>query len=133
MLPLRIYHIAFVASSLDAARKFYEKLGLTASAVEDDPVDKFRCCVVQVDGVKIMLMEPTDPDGPVGRYLTKRGEGFHHLAFRVPDCRAAFNALSEQGVEFFGTQPREQSYEVGAFIKPSSAQGILVELVQPKP
>lgn len=133
MPPISVYHIAFVVSSLDAARQFYDKLGLTASAVEEDPVDKFRCCVVQVDAVKIMLMEPTDPGGPVGRYLAKRGEGFHHLAFRVPDCRAAFQALRENGVEFFGSAPREQSYEVGAFIKPSAAQGILVELVQPKP
>lgn len=131
-MPYRVYHVAFVVSSLDRARRFYETLGLEVSEVEEDPVDKFRCCVVNVQGVKLLLMEPTDADGPVGRYLAKRGEGFHHLAFEVPDCRAAFRELSARGIELFGAQPREQSYEIGAFIKPTSACGILVELVEPK-
>lgn len=127
-----IYHVAFVVSSLDRVRQFYEKLGLRGSETEEDPVDKFRCFTLNVNGVKLLLMQPTDPDGPVGRHLAKCGEGFHHLAFQVPDCRAAFAELTARGIEFFGSQPREQSYEIGAFIKPKSACGILVEIVQPK-
>lgn len=128
----RVYHIAFVVSSLTRARRFYESLGLPISAVEEDSVDKFRFFVVAVDGIKLMMMEPTHPDGPVGRYLAKHGEGFHHLALKVPDCREAFINLRGRGIEFFGTEPREQSYEIAAFIKPRSSSGILVEIVEPK-
>lgn len=131
-MSYRVYHIAFVVSSLDGPRRFSERLGLSVSAVEEDPVDKFRSFVVTMGEVKLLFMEPTDRDGPVGRYLAKRGDGFHHLAFEVPDCRAAFAELAGRGIEFFGTEPREQSYEIGAFIKPDSAAGILVELVEPK-
>lgn len=132
-MTAQVYHVAFVVASLERARQFYEKLGLCVSETEEDPVDQFRCFTINVNGVKLLLMQPTDADGPVGRYLARRGEGFHHLAFEVPDCRAAFAELTARGIEFFGSQPREQSYEIGAFIKPDSACGILVEIVQPKP
>lgn len=131
-MTYRFYHVAFVVTSLDRARRFYEALALPVSEVEEDPVDKFRYFVANAEGVKLLLMEPTDPDGPIGRYLAKRGEGFHHLAFEVPDCRAAFAKLADRGIEFFGMQPREQSYEIAAFITPTSACGILVELVERK-
>ncbi len=129
---MRIYHVAFVVTSLETARRFAERLGLPVSPVEEDAVDRFRGFVATADGVKLLFMEPTDPDGPVGRHLARRGEGFHHLAFQVPDCRAARATLAARGVRFFGAEPREQSYEVAAFIRPESAAGILVELVQPK-
>ena len=130
---MNINHIGIVTDSLARSIEFYKKLGFDAKDEHEDLVDKFRGAVIEVDGLQLLLMEPTDPEGPIGRYLAKRGPGFHHMAFQVPDCRNAFRELRDKGVDFFWEEPREQSYEVGAFIKPSSAGGVLIEIVEPKP
>ncbi len=131
-MECRFYHVAFVVRDLDAGLALWRALGFEGSASKEDPVDGFRWSNVDLRGVSIMLMAPTDPDGPVGRFLARHGEGFHHLAIETPDCRATVDELRRRGTAFFGAEPREQSYEIAAFAKPTSTHGILLEIVQPK-
>jgi methylmalonyl-CoA/ethylmalonyl-CoA epimerase len=79
----------------------------------------------------IELIEPLDPDTPVGRFLQKRGQGLHHIAYRVPDLPAALSKMEEEGFDLIDREPRPGSrgHQV-AFLHPRSTGGILMELVQ---
>src|SRR5581483_8198335 len=111
--------------------RFYEKaIGLRASAVESIPREKTRVAMLHVGESRIELLEPTDPDSPIGRFLAKHGGGIHHISLRVPALEQAVRQLKESGAEVISAEPG-----VGAgghryvFIHPRSTGGVLLELV----
>jgi LAO/AO transport system kinase len=125
-------HVAIAVESLAGAAAFYERvLGLTVSDTESIPTEKTRVAMLPVGDSRIELMEPTDPDSPIARSLARRGPGLHHISLRVPDLDAAIERLRRNGIKIIHAEPG-----IGAgghryiFIHPSSAGGVLVELVE---
>jgi methylmalonyl-CoA/ethylmalonyl-CoA epimerase len=117
----------------DAARfaaLFADWLGLDTD--EPETVGLHRLRFVGAGGATLELVEPISDEAPVAKFLAKRGEALHHLCFRVPDITAAIAALRQKGVQFIDDQPRAGAHGSRiAFIHPSSAGGLLIELKQP--
>ena len=129
-----IDHLGIAVRSLQQARKFYEQLGLTVVSEEVVPHEKVRVAMVPVGESRIELLEPTGPDSVIARFLEKRGEGLHHVALHVPDLAHAVETLKATGTRFIS-----EEIKIGAgghlyvFVHPSSAGGVLLELVQDQP
>jgi methylmalonyl-CoA/ethylmalonyl-CoA epimerase len=115
-------------SSLDEARPLYERLsGAVGSPVEELPSQGVR--VTFVGGLE--LLEPLTPDSPVGRFLTRRGPGLHHIAYRTPDIRSELARLAQAGFELIDREPRPGAGgHLVAFLHPRSTGKVLTELVQ---
>ncbi len=125
----KLEHIGVAVSSLKEARAVWETLGLEASSVEEVPSEQVKVAMFPLGETRIELLEPTAADSPVGRFLRKRGEGIHHLAFEVEDIEAACEELRSAGVKLVYEAPRRG--EGGSwvnFIHPSSTSGVLIEL-----
>ena len=129
-----IDHLGIAVKSLAEARTFYEKLGLTVVSEEVVEHEKVKVAMVPVGESRIELLEATTPDSVVARFLEKHGEGLHHVAIHVPDLAHAVETLKTAGTRFISDE-----IKIGAgghlyvFVHPSSAGGVLVELVQEKP
>ena len=89
-----------------------------------------RAVLLPVGQSRLELLEPLEPESSIGRFLDRRGEGLHHLAFNVEDVEAGLNALSSEGVRLIDQTPREGLSGMIGFIHPSSVHGVLTELVQ---
>jgi len=128
----KIDHIGIAVKSLEAALPFYEKqLGLKATRFEEIPDQKVRVAMLPAGEATIELLEPTSPDSPVAKFLEKRGEGIHHIAFAVDDIAAALRKLDKSGVCLVDKTPRRgESGKQIAFIHPKSAFGSLLELTE---
>ncbi|HLJ07498.1 MAG TPA: methylmalonyl-CoA epimerase [Acidimicrobiia bacterium] len=125
-------HVAIAVNDLDAAAAFYERsFGATVvhrEVVESDGVEE---ALIKVADSYVQLLTPTSEDSPVGRFLVQRGEGLHHVAFRVEDCAAALDAARAAGVRLIDDAPRPGSRGTTvAFVHPKGAYGTLIELVQ---
>jgi methylmalonyl-CoA epimerase len=125
-------HLGVAVRSLDEAVKFYEGvLGLKVSGYETIAAEKTRVAMLPAGGTRIELLEATAPDSPIGRFLAKRGPGLHHICLRVPDLAAAVEHLRLSGArlisEIPGTGAGGHRY---VFVHPSSAGGVLLELVE---
>jgi methylmalonyl-CoA/ethylmalonyl-CoA epimerase len=127
-----LHHVAIAVRSIDAARATYvEALGLAESQVEHVPDQKVNVLVAYAGEQRIELVEPAAPDSPVSAFLEKRGEGLHHLAYRVDDVEAALRTLSEAGLRLIDTAPRPGAHGARiAFVHPKSTHGVLTELVE---
>jgi methylmalonyl-CoA/ethylmalonyl-CoA epimerase len=129
-----IDHLGIAVKSLAQARKFYEQLGLEVVAEETVAHEKVKVAMIPVGDSRIELLEPTGPDSVVARFLEKRGEGLHHVAIHVPDLAHAVETLKASGTRFISDE-----IKIGAgghlyvFVHPSSAGGVLLELVQEAP
>jgi methylmalonyl-CoA epimerase len=112
--------------------RFYrDALGLEIEAPEEVVSQRVRAHFVPVGSAAIELLEATADTSPIARYLARRGPGIHHITLRVDDIRAALDRLKAQGVRLIDEQPREGAHgSLVAFIHPSSAHGVLVELKQ---
>lgn len=126
-----IDHLGIAVKSLAQARKFYEQLGLEVAGEEVVAHEKVKVAMVPLGESRIELLEPTGPDSVVARFLEKRGEGLHHVAIHVPDLERAVETLKASGTRFIS-----EEIKIGAgghryvFVHPSSAGGVLLELVQ---
>lgn len=129
-----IDHLGIAVKSLAQARKFYEQLGLNVVTEEVVAHEKVKVAMIPVGESRIELLEPTAPESVVAKFLDKRGEGLHHVAIHVPDLAHAVETLKAAGTRFIS-----EEIKVGAggqlyvFVHPSSAGGVLVELVQEQP
>jgi methylmalonyl-CoA/ethylmalonyl-CoA epimerase len=134
MKPSLIEHIGIAVSNLDNAINFYENiLGLKCYNIEEVPDQKVRTAFFMVGQTKIELLEPTAPDGPIGRFIEKRGEGFHHIAFAVKNISEQLKQAEEKGVRLIDTVPRKGAEGLDiAFIHPKSASGVLIEICEDK-
>lgn len=127
-----IDHVAIAVRDLDAAVAFYaETLGATVAhreVVESDGVEE---ALLRVADSYVQLLTPTRQDSPVAKYLDRRGEGLHHVGFRVSDCAAALESMRAAGADTIDAVPRPGSRGTTvAFVHPKSAFGTLIELVQ---
>jgi methylmalonyl-CoA/ethylmalonyl-CoA epimerase len=129
--PLGVHHVGVAVPSIDDAMHFYgDKLGLAVDETLELPDRHLRVAFVKTDNMLIELLEPTDPDTPVARFLERRGPGLHHLCFGTPDIREHLRDLRDKGVELIDEDPRPGAHGEVAFLQPASALGVLVELIQ---
>ncbi len=127
-----IDHIGVAVRSLEERLRFYRALGLVPEGSEEVPEQKVRVAFLPVEGTRIELLEPTTEDSPIARFLAKKGEGLHHLAFRVEDLRATMAALAGEGFELLSEHPLTGAHgSQVCFVHPRSTGGVLLELCQP--
>jgi methylmalonyl-CoA/ethylmalonyl-CoA epimerase len=130
---VRLRHLALIVRSLDVSEPVYrDMLGLAPSgraAIEREGV---HVSFVPVGHSQIELLEPVDPQSSPGRFLSTRGEGIHHIALEVSDLRAAIGRAVKAGFRVIDATPRTGAQGTRVvFIHPTSAHGVLIELVQP--
>jgi methylmalonyl-CoA/ethylmalonyl-CoA epimerase len=130
-----IHHVGYVVADLDGAVAALERaFGLAVSHRELMPEQAVEAAFCSGPGGRVELIRPLDPEGPIARFMRSRGEGFHHVAFEVPDVAASLAGLAERGVELIDTAPRRGlGGHLVAFVHPRSALGVLTELVQAEP
>ena len=125
-------HIGIAVKDLNVALGFYrDALGLEIEAPEDVASQRVRVHFVPLGGASLELLEATSPESPIARYVEKRGPGLHHLTLRVDDLHGALERLKTRGVRLIDEQPRRGAGgSLVAFVHPSAAHGVLVELVE---
>lgn len=125
-------HVAIAVEDLDAAVAFYEAaFGATVAHRETVYSDEVNEVLLQVGESYVQLLSPTSPTSPVASFLQERGQGLHHVAYRVDDCADALNRAVEAGAQAVDQKPRPGSRSTKvAFIHPRKAFGTLVELVE---
>ena len=125
-----INHVAIAVSDIDETLAFYRDVfGTGESEVEDIEDQAVRAALVRIGGSQLELIQPTDPEGGVAKFIERRGEGVHHIAFEVDDLQASLDALNEHGVRTIDNAPREGLSGMIGFIHPRSTRGVLIELV----
>jgi len=126
-----LHHVAVVVSDLDEALARYRRLGFAGGERFILPEQAVEVATFRSGSGWIELIHPTDPEGPIARYLAKRGEGMHHVAYAVPDLRLALQGLEAAGIQLIDAEPRigAHGWRI-AFIHPDSCGGVLTELVQ---
>lgn len=132
MKTTHIEHIGIAVKNLDEAISFYEKaLGLKCYNIENVPDQKVRTAFFLVGQTKIELLESTDPEGPVGKFIEKKGEGMHHIAFAVENLPECLNEIEGKGIKLIDSKPRAGAEELNiAFLHPKSTFGVLTELCE---
>jgi methylmalonyl-CoA/ethylmalonyl-CoA epimerase len=130
MKPTRIEHIGIAVRDLEQSIRFYQEvLGLTCYAVEEVAGQNVRTAFFMVGETKIELLQSTDPEGAVAKFVEQRGEGVHHLAFAVPDVAEALGEVSAKQVPLIDRQPRPGAEGLQiAFLHPKGTGGVLMEL-----
>jgi len=130
MKVLKLDHIGIAVKDLQESLKFYEEiLGLKCEGTEVVEEQRVKVAFLPVGDTEVELLESTDAEGPIAKFIEKKGEGIQHLAFRVDNIEAAIEEMKEKGVKMIDEKPR---YGAGgariAFCHPKSTNGILVEL-----
>jgi methylmalonyl-CoA epimerase len=133
-MKVELDHVGIAVDDLDQALAFYrDALGLEVETPEDVPSQGVRAHFIPAGESALELLEATADDSPITKYLRKRGPGLHHIALRVDDIRAALSQLQARGVRLIDESPRAGAHgSLVAFIHPSSAHGVLIELKQRK-
>lgn len=129
MKPTHIEHIGIAVKNLEEAITFYEKvLGLECYSIEEVRDQKVRTAFFKVGQTKIELLESTDPEGPIGKFIEKKGEGIHHIAFAQADVGAALSNAEKNGVQLIDKSPRKGAEDLNiGFLHPKSTFGVLME------
>jgi methylmalonyl-CoA/ethylmalonyl-CoA epimerase len=132
MKILGIDHIGVAVNSIDSAEAFWaDVLGLPCEGRETVAEQKVTTAFLPVGDSEVELLESTAPDGPVARFIEKRGQGFQHMAFRVADIEAALAELKEKGIRLIDEKPRKGAGGAKiAFLNPKDTGGVLVEICQ---
>ncbi len=135
MQPIEIDHVAIAVEDIEKAVSYYQdSLGAKVvhrEKIESDGVEEVLLSVAES---YIQLLTPTNETSPVAKFLAKKGEGLHHIGWRVPDCSAALEELKEKGVDVIDQKPRPGSRGTTvAFVHPKSSFGTMIELVQEMP
>ena len=125
-----IEHIGIAVKSLDEAIPFYEQvLGLKCYAIEEVEDQKVKTAFFKVGQTKVELLESTDPEGPIGKFIANRGEGLHHIADAVDNLEAGLREAESLGVRLIDRQGRKGAEGLNiAFMHPKSTGGVLTEL-----
>ena len=134
MIPEYIEHIGIAVKNLEEAIAYYEKvLGLKCYAIEEIKDQKVKTAFFKVGQTKIELLESTDPAGPIGKFIEKRGEGIHHIAFAVSNIQEALNQVESKGISLVDYGPRKGAEGLNiAFLHPKSTHGVLIEFCSEK-
>ncbi len=134
MKPTHIEHIGIAVNSLAEAIPFYEKvLGVKCYNIEEVADQRVKTAFFMIGQTKIELLESTDPEGPVGRFIEKRGEGIHHIAYAVEAIEESIQEVQDAGIKLIDLQPRRGAEGMSiAFLHPKSTFGVLTELCEDK-
>lgn len=127
-----IEHIGIAVKNIEESIKYYEGiLGLKCYAIEEVKDQKVKTAFFMVGQTKIELLEATEPDGPIGRFIEKKGEGVHHIAFAVNKLKDTLTEVESKGVQLIDKQPRKGAESLNiAFLHPKSTCGVLTELCE---
>ncbi len=127
-----IEHIGIAVKSLDEAIPFWEKqLGVKCYSIEEVKEQKVRTAFFKIGQSKIELLESTEPDGPIGKFIEKKGEGIQHLAIAVEGLQENLTELEGKGVQLIDKAPRKGAEGLDiAFLHPKSTFGVLLELFE---
>ena len=134
MEATHIEHIGIAVKNLEESIRFYEEtFGLKCYAIEEVKDQKVRTAFFQIGQTKIELLESTEQDGPIGKFIDKKGEGVHHIAFAVKDIESALRETEGKGIQVIDKQPRKgaEGHDI-AFLHPKSTFGVLIELCEKK-
>ena len=129
MKPTHIEHIGIAVNSLNESIPYFENLfGIKCYAIEEVKEQKVKTAFFMIGETKLELLESTDPDGPIGKFLEKKGEGIHHLAFAFKDASTALKEAEEKGSQLIDKVSRKgaEGLNIG-FLHPKSTHGILME------
>ena len=134
MIPQFIEHIGIAVNSLDESIPYYENiLGLKCYSVEEVPEQKVKTAFFKVGQTKIELLEPTADDSPIAKFIAKKGQGIHHLAFAVNNLEEQLLSVEQKGVQLIDKTPRKGAEGLDiAFLHPKSTFGVLTELCEDK-
>lgn len=134
-MPHKINHLAIVVDDLETALHFWqEALGLPLSRTESNPDEAVEIAFLQAGEPEIELLQPTDADSGIGRYLARRGGGLHHVCIEVADIESSMARLRAQGIELINDSPKTRPEGTRyCFIHPRSTGGVLVELYELAP
>ena len=130
----QIEHIGIAVKSIEEALNFYEGiLGLKCYKIEGVADQKVKTAFLKIGEVKLELLEPTSDDSPVAKFIEKRGEGIHHIAFKSGNIEEDLQLLKNDGIRLIDEHPRTgaDNMEI-AFLHPKSTHGVLFEICQPK-
>jgi methylmalonyl-CoA/ethylmalonyl-CoA epimerase len=127
-----IEHIGIAVKNLQESIKFYENiLGLKCYAIEEVKDQRVKTAFFMVGTTKIELLESTDPEGPIGKFIEKKGEGIHHLAFAVKDINECLSEVESKDIQLIDKTPRKGAEGLNiAFLHPKSTNGILMEFCE---
>lgn len=127
-----IEHIGIAVKNLDEAIKFYEEIfGLKCYTVEEVKDQKVKTAFFKIGETKIELLETTDPKGPIGKFIEKKGEGIHHIAFAAENLDQSLRELKEKQVKLIDETPRKGAEGLNiVFINPKSTFGVLTEICE---
>ena len=128
----KINHIGIAVASLDERIPFYrDVLGLTYAGTDTIPDQKVRVAMFRVGGVTIELLEPTDPESPIAKFMEKNGEGMHHISYHVDNIEAQIADVVEKGVRMIDDVPRPGAHGTRiAFLHPKSSGRVLTEFTE---
>ena len=132
MKPSHIEHIGIAVRNLAESVKYYETvLGLNCYATEEVVDQKVKTAFFMIGQTKLELLESTDPEGPIGKYIEKKGEGIHHIAFAVENLASILPEVEANGVQLIDKTPRKGAEGLQiAFLHPKSTGGVLTELCE---
>ena len=123
-------HICIAVRDIEDTVSFYrDTFGLPEAEIEDIPDQGVRATLLRVGGSQLELIQPTDLDGSVARFIERRGEGLHHVCFEVQNLQDKLDLLSAGGTELIDRSPRQGISGMIAFLHPRSTRGVLIELV----
>jgi methylmalonyl-CoA/ethylmalonyl-CoA epimerase len=128
----KIEHLGIAVKSIQESSKIYEKLlGSACYKLEEVESEGVKTAFFQIGESKIELLEATNESSPIAKFIAKKGQGIHHIAFDVTDIQSEINRLQEEGFELIHTTPKGGAdNKIIAFLHPKSTDGILVELCQ---
>jgi len=127
----KIDHLGIAVRSLDTALEFYrDQLGLEVSLRETVAAEKVNVAMLPLGQPRIELLEATERDSVIGKFVDKRGEGLHHVAIQVPDLNAAVERLKSKGARLLNDPRPGAGGHLYVFVHPSSTGGVLLELIQ---
>ena len=128
----KINHVGIAVKDLDEAMRFYgENLDLEIEGMEEIREQKVKVASILMGESRIELLQSTDPDGPVAKFIDKRGEGIHHIALEVERIEGTLQKLRERGVQLVDEKPRSGAHGMKiAFLHPRSTKGVLIELCE---
>jgi methylmalonyl-CoA epimerase len=131
MSKFQIDHLGIAVRSLDTALQFYEQqLGFSAGLRETVEQEKVNVAMLPAGGSRIELLEATEPDSAIAKFIEKRGEGIHHVALKVADLAATVERLKSQGARLLNDPRPGAGGHLYVFVHPSSTGGVLLELIQ---
>ena len=127
----KINHVAIVVDNIDSALAFWrDQLGLDLDHIEDVPSQASKVAFLPVGEGEVELVEPTNPESGLAKYLEKRGEGMHHICLEIEDIEEILSILREKGVRLINEEPIDLPGRRMAFIHPKAANGVLLELYE---